>query len=72
MHSKSNNVEVMTCDNPDKVVEELFDLLFSRYQVALERQMWGWHFIYDYINLLYYKCYKINFKRSGSYIYTPD
>ena len=21
MHSKSNNVEVMTCDNPDKVVE---------------------------------------------------
>ena len=47
---------VMTYDNPDKVIEELFDLPLSVYQVHLETQMRGRDFIFDYVNLLYYKC----------------
>ena len=29
-------------------------------------------FVFDYVNLLYYKCYKINLNRGGSYIDSPD
>ena len=29
-------------------------------------------FIFDYVYLLYYKFHRINFKRGGSYIDSPD
>ena len=29
-------------------------------------------FIFDSVNLLYYKCYKTNLSRGGSYIDSPD
>ena len=28
-------------------------------------------FVFDYVQLLYYKCHKINFNRGGSYIDSP-
>ena len=34
--------------------------------------MRGSDFIFDCVNLLYYKCHKINFKRGGSYIDSRD
>ena len=34
--------------------------------------MGGSDFIFDGVNLLYYRCLKINFKRSGSYIDSAD
>ena len=33
-HSKSDNIEVMTYDNLDKIIEKLFDLLLSRYKIV--------------------------------------
>ena len=33
-----------------------------------ERSMRGSDFVFDCVNLLYYKCHKIIFKRGGSYI----
>ena len=72
MHSKSNNVEFMSYDNVNEVVNELFQSLLSRYQIDLETSMRGNDFIFDLIQLLYYKCHKINFKRGGSYIDSPD
>ena len=39
MYSKRDNLEVMTYDNLDKIIEELFDLLLSRYQICLETQI---------------------------------
>ena len=44
------------------------DLVFSRYQINLETQMKGIDFIFNCVNLSYYKCHKINFKHSGLYI----
>ena len=29
-------------------------------------------FVFDYIDLLYYKCHKINQNRVGSYVDSPD
>ena len=68
MHSKSDSKEIMINDKADEVIEELF----SRYQIRLETSMKGRDFIFDCVNLLYYKCHKIKFKRDGSYVDFPD
>ena len=34
--------------------------------------MEGSEFVFDYVQLLYYKCHKINPNRGGSYIDSPD
>ena len=72
MHSKSNNTEVLTYDDPEEIIEELFESLVSRYKIGLETQMRSSDLIFDFINLIYYKCHKINFRRGGSYIDSPD
>ena len=43
----------------DEVIKELFDSLKNRYQNSLE-PMKGNEFAFDYVQLLYYKCHKIN------------
>ena len=59
MHSKSDSIEIMTNDEADEVVKELFDSLKSRYQDDLE-SMRGSEFFFNYVELLHYKCHKIN------------
>ena len=44
----------------------------QKYQGKLELSMKGSGFIFDSVQLMYYKCDKGNFKRSGSYIDSPD
>ena len=51
----------MTYDNPDKVIKYVFDLLPFIYQIGLEKNMRGSDFIFDCVNLLYFKFHKINF-----------
>ena len=46
-------IEFITYDNADKVIEELFESLLSRYQNGLETLMGGSDFIFDCIYLLY-------------------
>ena len=72
IHSKSGNIEILINDKSDEVIEKLFESLLNRYQIGLETSMWGSDFIFDCAHLLYYKCHKINFKRGGSYIDSPD
>ena len=42
------------------------------YQVRLETSMKRSNFIFDSVQLLYYKCYKINFNCGGLYIYSTN
>ena len=72
MHSRSNNIEFMSYDNANEVVNELFESLRSRYQIGSETSMRGSGFTFDSVQLLYCKCHKINFKRDGSYTDSPD
>ena len=58
MHSKSDN----------EVIKVPFDSLKNRYQNNLEL-MKDSEYVFDYVQLLYYKCHEINPIRSGSYIY---
>ena len=59
LNSKSNNIEIMINDEPDGVIEEIFRLLLSKYQIGLETSMRSSEFVFDCVHLLYYKCYKI-------------
>ena len=72
IHSKSDNIEFMSYDNVNEVVHKLFESLLSVYQVGLETSMRRSDFIFDSVQLLYYKCHKTNFKRGGSYIDSTD
>ena len=38
----------------------------------LETSMKGSNFIFDSVQLIYYKSHKVNFKRGGSYIFSPE
>ena len=71
MHSKSDNMEIIMNDKADKIIEELSDSLKNRYQNNLQ-SMKGSEFVLYYVQLLYYKCHKINPNRGGSYIDSPD
>ena len=71
MDSQSDNIEIMVYDEPDEVIKERFDSLKNRYQINLEL-MKGSDFVFDYVHLLYYNCYKINLNCGGSYIDCPD
>ena len=67
MSSKDNDEErvMYSSDKAHEVIEELFQSLLSRYQIGLETSMKGSDFIFDCVNLSYWKFHKINFKRGG-------
>ena len=71
MHSKSNNIEIMISDETDEIIDKLFNSLKNRYQNNLQ-SMRGREFAYDHVQLLHYKCHKINLNRGGSCIDSPD
>ena len=58
MHSKSDDIEIMSGDEAVKVLKKLFDSIKNRYQNNLE-SMRGSKFVFDYVQLLYCKCDKI-------------
>ena len=53
-------------------IDKLFKSLRSIYQGNLESLMKGSDFIFDSVQLLYYKCHKVDFSGGASYIDSPD
>ena len=72
MHSSSDNLKFTSYSDANEVIDKPFQSLCSRYHVNLETLMRGSGFSFDSVQLLYYKCHKVNFKRGGSYIDSPD
>ena len=72
MHSTSVNIKLTPYNNENEVVNELFDLLRLKYQDNLNTSMRGSDFIFDSVQPMYYKCHKVNYKRGGSYIDSPN
>ena len=52
MHSKTDNIEIMTNDEADEVMKELFDSPKNRYKNNL-KQIKGSDFVLDYVHFLY-------------------
>ena len=65
MHSKSNNIKFTAYNDANKVVHELFDSCHSRSQKSLEKVMRGSEFTFDSVQLMDYKCHKVNFRHVG-------
>ena len=61
MHSKHDNIEIMINDEVDEVIKELFHSLKNVYQNSLELTK-GSEFVFNYVQLLFYKCHKIEQK----------
>ena len=49
-----------------------FESLLSKHQGNFEASMRGSDFIFGSIQLLYYKCHKVNFRSGSSYINSLD
>ena len=71
MHTKSHNREIMMGNEPDEIIEKLFEPLSQSYQKDLEGSMRKSEFVRDSIGLLYYHLQKIGLKRGGSFIDSP-
>ena len=71
MYIPSDNIEVIIGIETDKIIEDLFDSFLQRYQKGLEESMRESKYIFDNVDLLYYKLHKISLNRGGSYIDSP-
>ena len=50
----------MSYHNANEVVKKIFKSRFSKYQIGLETSTRRTDFIFDSVQLLYYKCHKIS------------
>ena len=61
----------MMGNETDEIIEELFESLLQKNQEGSEEKMRGSEFVFDSVDLLYYKLSKISLSRVGSYIDPP-
>ena len=71
IHSKIDNIETMTYDKTEEVIEEVFESILSRYQTGLNKSTRGSYFVLDYVDLFCNKLHKKNLKGCESYIDFP-
>ena len=72
LHLNSDIIKFTSYSESNNVIKKLFKLLRSKYQVNLETSMKGSNFTFDSVQLMHYKCHKVEFKRDGSYIDSPN
>ena len=72
MHLNSDNIKFTSYSEVNEVVNEIFRSLRSEYQESLETSMKGSDYVFDLVQLMYYKCHKVNFKCGGSYLDSPS
>ena len=65
MHSRSNIIKFKSYNNVNEVLDELFDSFCSRYQRNLETSIRGSDFIFDSIQMMYYKILQVKFRRDS-------
>ena len=68
----SGNIKFTPYSDANDVIDKLFKSLRSRYQENLETSMNGNDFIFDSVQIMYYKCHKAFFIHSGSCIDSRD
>ena len=71
MHYVRDDMKIIIDYETDENIEKCFDSLLQRYQKGLEEKLRGTEFIFDSVDLLYYKLHKISLNRGESYIDSP-
>ena len=72
MHTKSDNIEIMSGIETSDVINELIKSFFIRYQEGLETKLMGNSFTFERVDLLEYHLHKISLNRGSSYINSPE
>ena len=72
MHTKSNNITIMSGVETEDIINELFSTFHKRYQERLETKMRESSFTFERIDLLEYHLHKISLNRGSSYIESPE
>ena len=70
MHN--NNIEIIIGNEPDDITKELFESFLQKHPEGLEKSVKVGEFVFDSIDLLYYKLHKISLNRGGSYMDSPE
>ena len=71
IHSKRNNIEFMSCDNANGVVDEILSHFFE-YNKLVQKHQWEGAILFSILYFdSYYRCQKISFKCGRSYIDSP-
>ena len=60
IHSNSDIIEILKGNEADEIIKEIFDSLLQKYKKGLEESMKGSEFVFDTVDLLYYKLRKIS------------
>ena len=68
LHTKSDNIEITIGNEADEIIKKHFKYLLQKYQEGLGKSMEGSEFIFDSVDLFYYKLHRISLNRGGSYI----
>ena len=72
MHTKSDNITIMSGIETENVINEVFNTFCKRYQEGLETKMKRSSFTFECIDLLEYHLHKISLNRGSSYINSPE
>ena len=72
MHTKSDNIELMSGTETNDVINELFKSFLRRYQEGLETKMNRSCFIFERVDLLEYHLHRISLNRGSLYIKSPE
>ena len=72
MHTKSDNIEIVSGIEISDVFNELFGSFTKRYQEGLETKIKGSSFTFERVDLLEYYLHKISLNRGSSYINSPE
>ena len=65
------NIEIMISDKEDNIIKKKLIHLEIVIKINLEL-MGGSEFVFDYVQLLYYKCHKIGLNHDGLYVNSLD
>ena len=68
MRTVSNSIEIMIGNETSETIEENFKSLLQKYQEKIEESMRESEFVFDIVDLLYYKLQKVSLNRGRSYI----
>ena len=68
MHTKSDNITIMSGIKTEDAINELLNAFINRYQEGLQTKMNGSSFTFNCINRLGYHLHKIGLNRGSSYI----
>ena len=66
MHYKSDKIEIVIDNETNEITEELFGSLLQRNKKGLEESMKDIKIVFDILDLLHYKRYKISLNRGES------